>query len=159
METERYPSYYSVIPALVRYDKELTYFEIILYGELVAMATLLGYCYCTNDYLERLYNVSTPTITRAIQKLSKRGHIFVKIDQAAGNERKIYVVTPPLEKVVYGGGIVKNDDTPIIKNDDSSRTGKASASLNKHNLTKRLPNDTVPALPAALVSFFKDWPK
>lgn len=160
MENDRFPSYYSVIPASVRYDRELSYFDVILFSELVAMSTLLGFCYASNSYLEKLYDVSTRTITRSIQNLSKRGHIYIVLDLEAENinRRKIYIVTPPIDKVNYRG-VDKIVDTPLDKNVGTSRAGKASAFVNKHNSTKRSSNESVYELPEALKEFYKNWPK
>ena len=51
------PNYYSIIPAHVRYDKELKPMEIIMYGELTALSNKYGYSYASNNYFAELYNV------------------------------------------------------------------------------------------------------
>lgn len=39
---EHLPSYYSIIPATIRYDKELKANEKLLYGEITALAQVQG---------------------------------------------------------------------------------------------------------------------
>ncbi|HCB4374975.1 TPA: helix-turn-helix domain-containing protein, partial [Salmonella enterica] len=51
------PNYYSIIPAHVRYDKELKPMEVIMYGELTALSNKYGYSYASNNYFAELYNV------------------------------------------------------------------------------------------------------
>jgi len=118
MDDIRTPSYYTVIPAPVRYDPNLSYFEIILFSELVAMSTAFGFAFVTNGYLSKLYRKDTTTITRALKSLSDNGHITIEIDKKEGNFRKIFVITPPIRK---------NADTPISKNSHRSR-----AQVEKH---------------------------
>ena len=112
MEDIRTPSYYTVIPAPVRYDPNLSYFEIVLFSELVAMSTAFGFAFVTNGYLSKLYQKDTTTITRALKSLSDNGHITIEIDKKEGNFRKIFVITPPIRK---------NANTPISKNAHRSR--------------------------------------
>ena len=42
------PSYYIVIPANVRYDKNLSFLEKFLYGEIDVLAREKGHCNATN---------------------------------------------------------------------------------------------------------------
>lgn len=72
------PSYYCVIPAHVRYNANLTNLAKLLYGEISALSNALGYCYATNEYFARLYNVTTRTITSAIAQLEQAGAIHVR---------------------------------------------------------------------------------
>jgi len=115
------PSYFAVIPAVVRYDNVLTDKAKLLYGEITALSNAEGYCYATNGYFARLYNVGKQTISRAIASLEARGHITVVIDKdKATNEvlaRRIFPLTP----------VVKNDSTPIVKKrkDNNTRNNKA----------------------------------
>lgn len=82
------PSYYSVIPAEVRYCKALgkpTARD--LYGEIAALCNKHGYCFATNGYLASLYEIDDRTIRRYLSLLIDQGFIYVK----AGKQRKIYL--------------------------------------------------------------------
>jgi len=82
------PSYYSVIPAEVRYCAALgkpTARD--LYGEIAALCNKHGYCFAANGYLAALYGIGDRTIRRYLALLEKEGFIYVK----AGKQRRIYL--------------------------------------------------------------------
>lgn len=113
------PNFYSVTPSYIRYDRKLTNFAKVLYGELVALANINGYCFAYNKYFEVAFGVSESTIQRGLKKLEDRGYIFIDIQRNPDTNqviiRKIYIVlednTPPN----------KNDRTPLNKNDRVTR--------------------------------------
>jgi DNA-binding MarR family transcriptional regulator len=102
------PSYYSIIPANVRYDNELKANEKLLYGEITALANKNGFCYANNKYFARLYDVTTSTISRWISNLKSRGYVRVKINKDDGNERQIFLNN--------SRGIDENRKTPLEEN-------------------------------------------
>ncbi|GGI63810.1 helix-turn-helix domain-containing protein [Limosilactobacillus caviae] len=57
---EQHPSYYTNIPAFVRYDEELLRKpkSILLYGEIVALSNQKGYCWASNSYFAERLRVS-----------------------------------------------------------------------------------------------------
>ena len=57
-------TYYAVIPAYVRYDKDLTPNAKLMFGELTALSNDKGYCYASNKYFSELYQVSTVSISK-----------------------------------------------------------------------------------------------
>ena len=69
------PSYYSILPAPVRYDKRLIPNAKILYAEITSLTNQMGFCYATNRYFEELYQVSTQSINTWLQQLEKYGYI------------------------------------------------------------------------------------
>ncbi len=77
--TDEKPGYYSIIPASVRYDSELKANEKLLYSEISVMCEKTGYCYATNEYFAKLYNVHKNTISVWINNLKERGYIGIKI--------------------------------------------------------------------------------
>ncbi len=74
-EEKFYPSYYSILTASVRYDKELPDGAKILFSEITALCNKKGYCYASNRYFAGLYNKTNTTVSTWIKKLIDRGHI------------------------------------------------------------------------------------
>ena len=87
-------SYFTVIPATVRKDDELSTNAKILYGDIVALANVNGYCYASNQYFAQSFGLTERSVTRLISKLEERGHIRVRIvrDKKTGlvTGRRIY---------------------------------------------------------------------
>ena len=70
------PNYYSIIPAHIRYDDELKPMEIIMYGEITALANKYGFAYASNSYFAELYNVHKKTVSNWINHLKEKGYIW-----------------------------------------------------------------------------------
>lgn len=110
MNEENKISYYSIIPATVRYDNELKPAEKLLYGEVTALANRNGYCYAQNKYFAELYNVTNGAVSKWLSHLQKLGYIQIEIKRNEKQEiiaRYIYIVDTPM---------VKNDIDNIINN-------------------------------------------
>lgn len=87
------PSYYAVIPAKIRYDKELKANEKLLYGEISALSNKNGYCNASNMYFADLYFVNKKTISTWVNHLKEKGYIEIELiyeDQKIV-ERRIYI--------------------------------------------------------------------
>ena len=54
MNEKNRANYYAIIPAKVRYDKNLKPAEKILYGELTALSNKNGYCHAEYDHMYRM---------------------------------------------------------------------------------------------------------
>ena len=78
-------SYYAIIPANVRYDKDLTANAKLLYGEITALCNEKGYCWATNDYFSELYKVSKKSISTWINQLKVKNYIDVSIEHEKGD--------------------------------------------------------------------------
>jgi len=94
------PNYYAVIPANVRYDKELSPSEKLLYGEITALSEMEGYCWASNQYFGNLYGKNKTTISEWVSKLQKCGYVMCVYDEKDPKKtvRKIYIVNPPFGK-------------------------------------------------------------
>ena len=98
MNEETQINYYAIIPATVRYSKELKANEKLLYGEITALSNKNGYCYAQNRYFADLYGVSIETVSRWISNLQKCGFIEIEIKRNKNKEviaRYIYIVDVP----------------------------------------------------------------
>lgn len=125
------PAYYGILPANIRYDKNLKPMEKIMYSELTALSNKNGYCNATNSYFAELYEVSKNTVSLWIGDLEKAGYIKTKLIYESGTknikERRIFIADPITknndtyhEKEV--DPITKNNDTPITKNREDNNT-------------------------------------
>lgn len=66
---EEQVGYYAIIPASIRYNKDLKFPERLLYGEITALTNKEGYCFASNRYFANLYSVTIETISRWISHL------------------------------------------------------------------------------------------
>ena len=86
-EKELQRSYYAIIPANVRYDKDLTPNAKLLYGEITALCNEKGHCWATNDYFSNLYGVSKTSISKWINSLVKKGYVSSEIVYVEGTKQ------------------------------------------------------------------------
>ena len=127
--SELKPNYYAIIPATVRYDKELSPNAKLLYGEITALANARGYCWATNKYFMELYSLSERTIQNLIKQLTDKKYISIILEK--NSNRKIYLNDNPAE--ICGEGVQKiagdpekncthnntNNNIPGIKEENS----------------------------------------
>lgn len=86
------PNYYAIIPASVRYDKDLEPAARLLYGEITALANQYGYCWATNAYFAELYDVSIRQVQNWLSSLKEKGYIEIEIEkEGIQTSRKIYL--------------------------------------------------------------------
>ena len=69
------PNYYAVIPAQVRYSKELTPNAKLLYAEITALCNMNGKCTASTEYFCRLYEVSRVSIQKWLKNLEDNNYI------------------------------------------------------------------------------------
>lgn len=103
-------NYYAIIPAYIRYNKELKFAERLLYGEITALSNKQGYCFASNRYFANLYGVSISTISRWISHLVELNSLYVEVvrnDKKEVIERRIYVVDNPY---------MQNNQYPYVQN-------------------------------------------
>lgn len=66
MNEEVKANYYSVVPAEIKYNNELTEKAKLIYGEISSLSNKKGYCFATNSYFAKLYKCTNRTIQNAI---------------------------------------------------------------------------------------------
>ena len=69
------PNYYAVIPAEVRYSKNLTPNAKLLYAEITALCNMNGKCTASTDYFSKLYEVSRISIQKWLKVLQDNNYI------------------------------------------------------------------------------------
>lgn len=137
-EQQTNPSYYAILTAEVRYDKQLKAAEKLLYAEITALANKEGYCFATNSYLAELYSTHKNSISRYISSLEKRGYIRVVIIHDENTkqilQRRIYINTHTTN------GIAENNE-PNTPNNKTVYTSKNKTENTPKNKTVYTPNN------------------
>src|ERR1700742_3043741 len=114
-------NYYGILPANVRYDKNLSPQSKLLYVEITALCQKEGYCWATNEYFCKIFTTSRVTLNRWMGELIKSGFIHIDIQQK--NTRKIWIILSGggcsnmnrgMFKYEQGG--CSNMNTPLIGN-------------------------------------------
>jgi hypothetical protein len=110
-------SYYAVIPASVRYDKDITPNSKLLYGEITALSNEKGFCWASNSYFAELYKVDQKSISRWIAELRQKNYISVELIYKEGTReivhRYLRICPDPMDK---------NVPTPMDKNVEDNNT-------------------------------------
>lgn len=117
-EEKELPSYYSIIPATVRYDHNLKANEKLMYGEITALANKNGYCWAENRYFAELYDVHKITISKWLKNLEDNGYIRTELKYVYGtkqvSKRLIYINDTPISQIAKG--YKSNDYDPVSQN-------------------------------------------
>ena len=118
MSEKEMPSYYSIIPATVRYDHNLKANEKLMYGEITALASKSGYCWAENRYFAELYDVHKITISKWLKNLEDNGYIRTELKYVYGtkqvSKRLIYINDTPISQIAKG--YKSNDYDPVNQN-------------------------------------------
>ena len=136
MERET-PTYYAIIPADVRYDKDLRPNEKLLYGEITALSDKHGYCWATNRYFAELYEVTPKCVSKWINHLIEKGYLFSKIiyeeDGKTVSQRIICVrpITLQEEPPIH-----QKEDTPIHQKEDTLSIKSSNIIIQDNNNTR-----------------------
>ena len=94
-------SYYSNLPAYVRYDKDLPSACKLFWAELTSHRDENGYIFAGNKYFCELLGVSSRTLMRWLKVLQEKNYILVEyVATKTGRKRYISIVeqSVPLEK-------------------------------------------------------------
>jgi len=130
-------NYYAIIPAPVRYCKDLKANEKLMYGELTALSNDKGFCFASNEYFSNLYDVSKTSISKWISNLEKNGFIKIKMIYERGTkqikQRQIYIA-PLLKKTSIP--IEENFNTPIEEKLKDIYILTNNNNINNNNSTK-----------------------
>lgn len=129
---EEKPNYYAIIPADVRYDKDLPPMAKLLYGEITCLTQKNGFCWATNAYFAELYGMSKDRISKLIGILEKKGYISVHIERNEKNEVvKRYIKLNMIEITIPS---VENTETPQVENNEENNINLNNTRMNNINL-------------------------
>jgi hypothetical protein len=160
------PNFYAIIPANVRYDKDLTPNAKLLYGEITALCNAEGFCWAGNNYFAEMYGMSVRNTSRLISQLHQKGYISVQIINDF--ERRIYIntgqdktvqphdenVQPPMKKMSKGHdeNVQPPHDRNVYKNNTSIN--------NTNNNTRNKKNTPLsPDFEKEFTEFWQIYPK
>jgi hypothetical protein len=136
MSEKENPNYYAIIPANVRYCKEIPANAKLLYGEITALCNKKGFCWASNDYFAKLYGVSKKSISSWISKLEKNKFISIQMIYKEGSKeilnRYIKILAYPIEENV-NTPIEENLNTPMEENVKDNITISNNTSNNTYN--------------------------
>lgn len=127
-------NYYAIIPAGVRYNRELKFAERLLYGEITALSNAKGYCFAKNKYFADLYNVSISTISRWISHLAELNYINVELIRNENKEiieRRIFILDTPY---------TQNNQYPYVQNSTYPIRKKSKDNIINNNMIDSLFN-------------------
>ena len=137
------PNYYAIIPAVVRYDKDLMPNAKLLYGEITALCNAKGYCWASTEYFANLYGVNKVSIQRWLRSLEENGYIHREVVYKEGTKeiekRSITIcnnpsnknVTTPLQKRYNPSN--KNVTDNITSNNTNNNTSNKAAAAERDN--------------------------
>ena len=91
------PTYYAILPAVVRYDRELSDKAKLIYAEISALSNKTGQCWAGNNYFSTLYDVTPRTITRIINELVDNGYLYRRLEYKGKEISKRILSLIPLE--------------------------------------------------------------
>jgi hypothetical protein len=131
-EKREVPSYYAIIPAEVRYCKEIPFGARLLFGEIMALANKSGYCWASNDYFGELYDVHQTTISEWIAVLDKFGFIKSTVN---GMNRKVSVLAT-IRKKPY---LDKENSLPKDKEKDLHNNTSSNNKINNIEVSETQP--------------------
>lgn len=145
METPQNKGYIAIIPAIVRYDKDLKPNEKLLFGEISALMDAKGFCWASNKYFAELYDVAVETVSRWITHLVKKGYVKSKIIYAEDGktvlQRKLWAVLPildecedPIDEKIKG--IDEKIKTPIDEKIKAPIDEKVKENVTSNELTR-----------------------
>lgn len=115
-------AYYAIIPANVRYDKDLAPNAKLLYGEITALCNEKGYCWATNQYFAELYGVSVLSIKRWVNSLVTKGYVYRTLTYKP-NSKEVD------KRILSINGGIKIDTTSVQKCYDPSIKNNTSSSI------------------------------
>jgi hypothetical protein len=133
---------WAILPAKVRYDKDLPANAKLIYAEIAAKINEDGYCFCHNKYFAERLSIKPDTVSGLVKRLEVAGYIIVNINSEPGVEnadrRRIYLTPKPYDWVGGIGNksegvsdlnprVIENNNIKINNTPKAPKRGRASA--------------------------------
>lgn len=153
------PNYYAVIPADVRYNKNLSPNSKLLYAEITALCNMNGKCTASTQYFCKLYEVSRSSIQNWLKLLEVNGYITRDVKYKQGSReiesRSIKLVDNPSLKIYTDNNNININNTNITYSNKKGRFKKPSVNDIIDYCKER--NNNIDA--EAFIDFYesKDW--
>lgn len=84
------PSFWAILPAKVRYDKEIGSTAKIIFSEITALSNIRGYCSAQNQYFADRFGLSVVQVSRIIKTLTNRHFVRSVVEKDRANKRKLF---------------------------------------------------------------------
>ena len=96
-QEENNRNFFAIIPATVRYNKNLSPLAKLIWAEISCLTNHKGYCYCSNEYLAKCFHIEKNTVSKYINALRKEQLVLVALIRKnnAIVERRIYPLVDP----------------------------------------------------------------
>ena len=120
------------IPRVVWLDKNLSWVEKLLLVEIDSLDNKDG-CWASNKYFADFFDLSKDRVSKLISSLSKKEYISVNLIYKDGTkqvEKRVITITDTYRRKQLEG-IVENNDTPIVKNNEENNTSFNNTINNK----------------------------
>ena len=113
MDNKEQPSFWSVIPAEVRYDNELTPAQKVFYAEITSLTSKSGVCWASNKYFARLYDVYPSTVSRWVKALQNKKYISVNYIKEGEEIKQRRIELNQYPSVLKQAGIVSKQERSV----------------------------------------------
>ena len=114
------PNYYSIIPASVRYDTDLTPTAKLLYSEITSLSNKTGICFASDKYFADLYDVSDRVIRKYLKQLKEKKYLEIEYEYEGNTkeikQRKIKIVCMEQIFHTYGTNVPRGMEQKFLDN-------------------------------------------
>jgi len=125
------PNYYAVIPANVRYSKNLTPNAKLLYAEITALCNMNGKCNASTKYFCNLYEVSRGSIQNWLKLLEDQNYITRVIIYKPGSKE---IMTRYIKLNDKGSAKICTDNNNINIDNNNITYGNNKVHFKKPNI-------------------------
>lgn len=129
------PTYYAILPADVRYDKDLIPNAKLLYAEITVLTQANGVCWASDNYFMDLYGVKRQTVQRWLKMLEDKGYIKREVVYKEGTKEieRRYIRVCTKKRQGYTQKSDKGIHNKVTGNTTSTNT--TSINSNKYDQT------------------------